>query len=169
LFTIARPPDFHLKRHENLEEGDDKSIEDITISPSRNMSCMDYIFYSEASLKVSKVLSIPLPTQLSGQDPRETINQADMCYQSPPIAYAHMFNKHATLSNLQGASYKSSLKAALLDKNTNNLWGGTWVPFSKANPHRFNNLLPDTQYGSEHVALCAEIYFLKDYFHVEWR
>lgn len=148
--------------------------------------CTDYIFFSASSLVSSRVLSLPPLSQLRGDDPRQPVAVLDSNWSTPPPALGPFYNRHdalgvdpALLLSVKGASAAtikqttSQVKAKLrpiLEAKTEHepIYGGFWSYFSSYNPQRTHSWLPNEQFGSSHIALCAELFVYDDYVAAEW-
>lgn len=148
--------------------------------------CTDYIFFSSNSLVASRVLSLPPLSQLRGDDPRQPVAVLDSNWSSPPPALEPYYNKHnifgvdhdvlitgkgATAAAVKQATskIKSQLSSILTaGADTTPVYGGFWSYFSSYNPLRTHSWLPNEQFGSSHIAICAEIFVYDDYIAIEW-
>jgi hypothetical protein len=151
----------------------------------RGVACKDYIFFTARPLNATKLLSIPSLSQMSCDDPRESIICPDPYWYKPPKVFEEIFNKHeekslvgkklAKLEKLQERDVEGMMKKLDIILRDNDgrvgtkMWGGTWVPFPTQNLKRTNCWLPNEAFASSHIALCAHFQIDKDNKATEWR
>lgn len=147
---------------------------------NKGVRCLDYIFFSGSSLRPSKILSIPLLSTLSGDNPMEAIMGPDPYWLRPTPTIRDLFDNHHSklpqLSTKSGKPSKGELEAMkrrladLLkgDIPVTALWGGQWVPFSSPCTTRIHSWLPNDSFASSHISLCAHFQINEDYKATEW-
>jgi hypothetical protein len=150
-------------------------------SRSRGVECIDYIFFSSHSLSPLKLLSLPLLTSLSGDDPSQSLVKMDLTWDPPPPSFRDLFdNHHRDLPHGQQEGRDHRLQAVrnmkerltrLLkegDDGSGRFWGGRWVPFATENLRRTHSWLPNDSFASSHLALCAFLQINDDYTSTQW-
>ena len=143
--------------------------------------CTDYIFFSGSSLRPSKILSIPLLTKLSGDNPQESLIWPDPYWLQPSPIMSDLFDNHSkhlpALTTKTGKPSKAEIEAMIkrvtgvlkTDARPCSLWGGKWVPFACPSMTRMHSWLPNDSYASSHISLCAHFQINEDYKATEWR
>lgn len=148
--------------------------------------CTDYIFFSASSLVASRVLSLPPLSQLRGDDPRQPVAVLDSNWSTPPPSLNPFYNNHNSLGvdpsilisgrgvapavvKQVAAQLKAKLRPIIeASTDTDPIYGGFWSYFSSYNSQRLHSWLPNEQFGSSHIALCAEFFVYDDNVAVEW-
>lgn len=127
---------------------------------SDGIKCTDYIFYSEQTLRVGKLLMLPRLVSITGDDYRLPAAIFVKGSAVPPQSFAAYFNKHESLhlDQYEFDSAKSILLRELEKAKTNKsmFWAGMWQPAYENNLRRKNVYLPTYSFGSSHLALCCE-------------
>jgi hypothetical protein len=146
----------------------------------KGVRCIDYIFFSGASLRPSKILSIPLLNKLSGDNPLETLMGPDPYWLQPTPTMRELYDNHKSklpqLKTKAGKPSKGeveSMKRRIADQlkgdlPVTSLWGGQWVPFSCPSTTRTHSWLPNDSFASSHISLCAHFQINEDYKATEW-
>jgi hypothetical protein len=55
-----------------------------------------------------------------------------------------------------------------MDKDPANIWAGSFVPPPLENPKAKHHWLPNGEFGSAHISLCADVYIDPESICVEW-
>ena len=135
-----------------------------------DIKCADYVFYSESSLIVGNVLSLPRLSRIEGDDARFR----DLLYnnhKTPPDRLRRYFSKDLGIpEGLDEESITRILTDKLneIDEGWNEFMAGTWTPFPESNERRKNVLLPMQSSGSCHMLLCADFLLNAKYASVQW-
>ena len=66
----------------------------------------------------------------------------------------------------QAASMRADLKRRLSDNKS--IFIGSYTPALVPNPKCIHNWLPNEQFGSAHISLCADVYLDTEWLSVEW-
>lgn len=148
------------------------------------VSCKDYLFFSASMLNPTSIASIPLLTQLRGDDPREALCSHDAFFVEPPAPFSAIFNRHAEInvkktnesfgklaSRAAIDSLKTNLNKVLLANDGidgKTMWGGRWVPLNTTNVRRTHSWLPNDTYCSSRIALCAHFQINEEYVGSYW-
>ena len=127
-----------------------------TILTEKFKGCVDYIFYSRATLNPVSLLEMPNMNAIGDVDPRRPNKLLDRQDFKP--------KEWDDRSHIIQTDYSLGIETKMANPN----FSGIWNPRSVPNKRRNHKWLPNSTLSSSHVALRVEMAYMREHLSSEW-
>ena len=138
-----------------------QSLPNSLIGPG--IKCSDYVFYSESSMVMHKILGLPRLNFVQGDDKRNS-----------PYLRAEQKSYPQLFEDISPSEDATAMKKIIMDalvkssEDWNHFHVGALTSIPLDNEMRKNMYLPSYSSGSSHLLLCAELHLNSKYATVMW-